>query len=183
MPSKSRNGNPNPLWVLPLKSISPREAQNFRSHALAAEAFENEGILLAVQGAGKIGVKQVGAHAVGHVIVAAAAHLQFIRGVHAFGGGRKAIVSGDGIGGLLGGLFLLLLLFGRGRRSAAAAFGLEWLLYNWLLDRLAEADTLQLFSFVPFEELLIPMVSVFAAAGLFVGIVGSWTSIRKFMDV
>ena len=27
------------------------------------------------------------------------------------------------------------------------------------------------------------MVATFAAAGLFVGIVGSWTSIRKFMDV
>jgi hypothetical protein len=44
-------------------------------------------------------------------------------------------------------------------------------------------DSLQLFSFVPFEELLIPMVVVFAGAGMFVGIVGSWTSIRKFMDV
>ena len=73
--------------------------------------------------------------------------------------------------------------FTLGMTGAAAAFGLEWLLYNWLLDRLAEADTLQLFSFVPFEELLIPMVAVFVAAGLFVGVVGSWTSIRKFMDV
>ena len=73
--------------------------------------------------------------------------------------------------------------FTLGMTGAAAAFGLEWLLYNWLLVRLAEADTLQMFSFVPFEVLLIPMVSVFAAAGLFVGIVGSWTSIRKFMDV
>ena len=44
-------------------------------------------------------------------------------------------------------------------------------------------DSLQLFTFVPFQELLIPMVIVFAAAGMFVGIVGSWTSIRKFMDV
>ena len=44
-------------------------------------------------------------------------------------------------------------------------------------------DSLQLFSLVPFQELLIPMVAVFGAAGMFVGIVGSWTSIRKFMDV
>ena len=44
-------------------------------------------------------------------------------------------------------------------------------------------DTLQLLKFVPFDELLVPMVATFAAAGLFVGIVGSWTSIRKFMDV
>jgi len=31
--------------------------------------------------------------------------------------------------------------------------------------------------------LLVPMVATFGFAGLFVGIVGSWTSIRKFMDV
>ncbi len=73
--------------------------------------------------------------------------------------------------------------FTLGMLGAAAAFGLEWLLYDWLLARLGEVDTLQLFHFVPFEELLIPMVATFAAAGLFVGIVGSWTSIRKFMDV
>ena len=44
-------------------------------------------------------------------------------------------------------------------------------------------DSLQLFTLVPFQELLIPMVVIFGAAGMFVGIVGSWTSIRKFMDV
>ena len=50
--------------------------------------------------------------------------------------------------------------------------------------RLAAVDALQLFTFVPFAgALLIPMVAAFGAAGLFVGIVGSWTSIRKFMDV
>ena len=73
--------------------------------------------------------------------------------------------------------------FTLGMVGAALAFGLEWLMYNALLDRIALVDTLKLFSFVPFEELLIPMVAVFGAAGLFVGIVGSWTSIRKFMNV
>ena len=52
-----------------------------------------------------------------------------------------------------------------------------------LIARLAEVDTLGLFSFVPFEQLLVPMVCTFAGAGFFVGIVGSWTSIRKFMNV
>jgi cell division transport system permease protein len=67
--------------------------------------------------------------------------------------------------------------------GAAVAFGVEWVMYDTLLARLKEVDTLQLFSFVPFEQLLWPMVATFAAAGLFVGVVGSWTSIRKFMDV
>ncbi len=70
-----------------------------------------------------------------------------------------------------------------GMLGAAIAFFLEWALYNWMLTELIKVDTLQLFTFVAFEELLIPMVSIFAGAGLFVGIVGSWTSIRKFMNV
>ena len=68
--------------------------------------------------------------------------------------------------------------------GAAVAFGLEWLMYDALVMRLEAADnTLKLFNFAPFTDLLWPMVITFAAAGLFVGIVGSWTSIRKFMDV
>ena len=70
-----------------------------------------------------------------------------------------------------------------GMLGAGAAFGLEWLLYNTMSKKLAEMDTLRLLSLVPFEELLIPMIATFAAAGLFVGIIGSWTSIRKFMNV
>ena len=73
--------------------------------------------------------------------------------------------------------------FTLGMIGALLAFGIEWLLYDALVDRIAAVDTLQLFSFVPFMQLLIPMVIVFGAAGLFVGVVGSWTSIRKFLDV
>ena len=70
-----------------------------------------------------------------------------------------------------------------GMVGAAVAFFIEWSMYNLLATRLAEADTLHLFSIVPFTDLLVPMVATFAAAGLFVGVVGSWTSIRKFLDV
>ena len=70
-----------------------------------------------------------------------------------------------------------------GMLGAAAAFGLEWLMYDALLLRIEAVDTLKLFSFVPFTQLLVPMVITFASAGLFVGVVGSWTSIRKFMNV
>ena len=73
--------------------------------------------------------------------------------------------------------------FTLGMIGAALAFGLEWLVYDAMVEKIGQVDSLQLFSFVPFQELLIPMVATFAAAGLFVGIVGSWTSIRKFMDV
>ena len=73
--------------------------------------------------------------------------------------------------------------FTLGMMGAILAFGLEWVGYDALVNRISSVDSLKLFTFVPFKTLLIPMLIVFGAAGLFVGIVGSWTSIRKFMDV
>ena len=73
--------------------------------------------------------------------------------------------------------------FTLGMIGAALAFGMEWGMYDALVAEIALVDALQLFNFVPFQELLIPMIAVFVSAGLFVGVVGSWTSIRKFMDV
>ena len=73
--------------------------------------------------------------------------------------------------------------FSLGMIGAILAFGTEWAGYDALIRKISSVDSLQLFKFVPFQELLIPMVIVFAAAGMFVGIVGSWTSIRKFMNV
>ena len=73
--------------------------------------------------------------------------------------------------------------FTLGMMGALLAFGLEWVMYDALIEKISTVDSLQLFSFVAFQELLMPIVAVFGAAGLFVGIVGSWTSIRKFLDV
>ena len=73
--------------------------------------------------------------------------------------------------------------FTLGMLGAVAAFGLEWLLYDWVCVRLEMMTALNLITLVPFKELLVPMVITFLGAGLFVGIVGSWTSIRKFMNV
>ena len=73
--------------------------------------------------------------------------------------------------------------FTLGMIGAILAFGLEWVGYDAMVQKIGSVDSLQLFSLVPFQELLIPMVITFASAGMFVGIVGSWTSIRKFMNV
>lgn len=72
-----------------------------------------------------------------------------------------------------------------GMLGAAIAFFAEWGLYNMLVRKIAEVDTLRLFSFVDFThpELMQAMIGTFTIAGLFVGVVGSWTSIRKFMAV
>ena len=73
--------------------------------------------------------------------------------------------------------------FTLGMIGAALAFGIEWVMYDGMVNKISQVDALRLFNFVPFEELLVPMMAVFVSAGLFVGIVGSWTSIRKFMNV
>ena len=74
--------------------------------------------------------------------------------------------------------------FTLGMVGAGIAFGVEWALYDGLVTRIEQMDmALNVFNFVPFTQLLWPMIATFVAAGLFVGVVGSWTSIRKFMDV
>ena len=73
--------------------------------------------------------------------------------------------------------------FSLGMMGAVLAFGIEWVMYDTMINKISTVDALQLFTFVPFQELLIPMVITFASAGMFVGIVGSWSSIRRFMDV
>jgi cell division transport system permease protein len=70
-----------------------------------------------------------------------------------------------------------------GMAGAGIAFGLEWLLYDMLVKKIEAMDSLQMFNFVPFQQLLMPMICIFAATGFLVGVLGSWSSIKKFMNV
>ena len=70
-----------------------------------------------------------------------------------------------------------------GMVAATAAFFVEWGMYNLLVAQIKNASTLDFFTLAPFTEIMWPVGIIFAIAGLFVGVVGSWTSIRKFMDV
>ena len=70
-----------------------------------------------------------------------------------------------------------------GLTGAVAALGAEWLLYDAVVEKVQEMDTLKMLNFVPFREMLTMLAVIFAAAGLFVGIVGGWVSIRKFLKV
>ena len=69
-----------------------------------------------------------------------------------------------------------------GMVGAALAFAAMWWLYDAMLAKLAVIDTLNMLRFVPFDRLMVPMIFVFAGAGMFVGVVGSWGSIRKFIN-
>ena len=74
--------------------------------------------------------------------------------------------------------------FTLGMLGAGIAFGIEWALYDTLVGKISQMGVAKNFlQFVDFTELLWPMIGTFAFAGLFVGVVGSWTSIRKFLDV
>ncbi len=73
--------------------------------------------------------------------------------------------------------------FTLGMLGAGVAFGLEWLLYDAMAGKLNAYDTLSFLSFVPFSQILPLMIPVFIGAGMFVGVVGSWNSIRKYMNV
>ena len=65
--------------------------------------------------------------------------------------------------------------------GAGIAFGLEWLVYNGLSAKLMQMGTGELLTIEPFTELLSVMITLFVGAGLFVGLVGSFSSIRKYM--
>lgn len=70
-----------------------------------------------------------------------------------------------------------------GMTGAGLAFALNWAVYDAMTTKLEQMDTLGIINLVPFSHLVGPMVIIFILAGLFVGVVGSLASIRKFLNV
>ncbi len=70
-----------------------------------------------------------------------------------------------------------------GTLGAAIAFGLQWLLYNAMVQGVESSDTMQLLRLVPFTDIWVPVAIAFIAVGLMVGVGGSLTAIRKFLRV
>lgn len=70
-----------------------------------------------------------------------------------------------------------------GLSGAAIAFGLQWVLYAGIVQGVQNSDTLQLLNLVAFETIWKPVAVVFGVVGLFVGVGGSLTAIRKFLRV
>ena len=67
--------------------------------------------------------------------------------------------------------------------GAAVAFFIQWGLYEAVSRGVANNDTLQLIHIIPFQQLWIPVAVVFAAAGILIGVGGSLSAIRKFLQV
>ena len=70
-----------------------------------------------------------------------------------------------------------------GLTGAVLAFLLQWGLYEAIATGVANNDTLQLLSIVPFRQLWKPVGGVFLGAGILIGVGGSLSAIRRFLQV
>ena len=66
---------------------------------------------------------------------------------------------------------------------AAVGFFLEWGLYDFVLSKIAQLDTLKLFVLTPFTDVIEIVAAAYAITGFLVGVFGSLLSIRKFLKV
>ena len=70
-----------------------------------------------------------------------------------------------------------------GLLSSVIAFLLQWLVYASVAKSINAADTLQFLRTVPFSEIWRTVALSFGAAGIVIGVGGSLTAIRKFLQV
>ena len=70
-----------------------------------------------------------------------------------------------------------------GFTGAVLAFLLQWGLYEVIARGVDSSDTLQLLSIVPFARLWKPVGGVFLGAGMLIGVGGSLSAIRRFLQV
>ena len=73
--------------------------------------------------------------------------------------------------------------FMMGLLGSVIAFFSQWGLYEAVAQGVERSDTLQLINIIPFKELWIPVAVVFGAAGIVIGVGGSLSAIRKFLQV
>ena len=70
-----------------------------------------------------------------------------------------------------------------GLLSAAIGFFFQWGLYEAVTRSITVNDTINLITIVPFEELWIYVAAIFAGSGMLIGVGGSLSAIRKFLQV
>lgn len=67
--------------------------------------------------------------------------------------------------------------------SAVIGFFLQWGLYEAVARSVASNDTINLISVVPFQSIWTYVAVIFAVAGMLIGVGGSLSAIRKFLQV
>ena len=67
--------------------------------------------------------------------------------------------------------------------AAGIAFLLQWGLYEAVAGAVADSDTQRLFQILPFRRIWLPVLGTFFGTGMLIGIGGSLTAIRRFLEV
>lgn len=67
--------------------------------------------------------------------------------------------------------------------GASIAFVMQWGLYEAVSKGVSTSDVLQLINIIPFEDLWVPVAAAFAGAGILIGVGGSLSAIRKYLQV
>ncbi len=67
--------------------------------------------------------------------------------------------------------------------GASIAFLMQWGFYEAVARGVSSNDALQLIEVIPFKELWVPVAASFAGAGIFIGVGGSLSAIRKYLQV
>lgn len=70
-----------------------------------------------------------------------------------------------------------------GLLGSAIAFFLQWGLYEAVSKGVSSNDALQLIDVIPFEGLWAPVACTFGSAGIIIGVGGSLSAIRKYLQV
>lgn len=70
-----------------------------------------------------------------------------------------------------------------GMTGAVLAFFLQWALYTAVAKGIADSDTIQLIQVVGFGQLWKPVALTFFGAGIVIGVGGSLSAIRRFLQV
>lgn len=70
-----------------------------------------------------------------------------------------------------------------GLLSAVIAFLLQWALYTAIANGVENSDTLQLLKIVDFKQLYPAVAAAFGGAGIVIGVGGSLSAIRRFLQI
>ena len=70
-----------------------------------------------------------------------------------------------------------------GLLGGGIAFGLQWGLYDLVNTRIMTGLAAELFQVIPFQVLLIPVLSIYLVIGILVGIFGGNIAIRNYLKV
>jgi len=70
-----------------------------------------------------------------------------------------------------------------GAIGGAAAFFLQWSIYRLVLDRITASAMANMLAVLPFAQILYPLLGIFLAIGVLVGVFGSNMAIRNYLKV